>query len=253
MAGLFISIFVIFGNLGLWYFRFHLHRRMHIDADSNEAVNYFGQMIGLIYGILTGLIIVTAWQNFDSVNDYVENEASAILIFERSVGYIKSPQAERIHTMTLSYLRNIIEVEWPTYANGGEPLRFDPLIRTIRDALYSIKPVDEEQKSIVEKAFVAFERVIVARQSRIETYINTGIPSVFWIILTAGALITLTLTFFVHFKSYSAQVCLTTLFAISIGLVFFLMAAIDNPYRGQVHVSHEPYEALYKNLVSHLY
>jgi hypothetical protein len=49
------------------------------------------------------------------------------------------------------------------------------------------------------------------------------------------------------------QISLTTIYAIALGLVFFLMAAIDNPYRGEVHVSSEPYELLKTNLVDGVY
>ena len=51
---------------------------------------------------------------------------------------------------------------------------------------------------------------------------------------------------FPRFSSLLAHASLISLYAIALGFMFFLIAALDNPYRGEVHVGTEPFEALQK-------
>jgi hypothetical protein len=253
MALLFISLFVSFGLAGSLLFRFRFQRVFRLNHESNESINFVGQMIGVVYGILTGLIIVTAWEGFDTVVDSVADEAASIRSYQRALNYLNPSEREPLTMMNIAYVDDIIQKEWPAYARGDDPVISHSGLRDMEKMLYAISGKNENKRAEVSQALAKLERVSDARERRIETYINTGIPSVFWVILIAGAVMTLILTFFVHFESFVLQISLTTIYAIALGLVFFLMAAIDNPYRGEVHVSSEPYEALKTNLLDGVY
>jgi len=47
-----------------------------------------------------------------------------------------------------------------------------------------------------------------------------------------------------------AHMLLGGMLAAYLGTMIFLIAAMDNPFRGEVSVSAEPFEALYKHMVS---
>lgn len=253
MALLFISIFVSFGLAGCLLFRIRFQRVFRLSHESNEAINFVGQMIGVVYGILTGLIIVTAWEGFDTVVDSVADEAASIRSYQRALNYLNPSEREPLTAINIAYVDDIVQKEWPAYTRGEAPVISHSGLRDMEKMLYAIVANIENKRPEVSQALAKLERVSDARERRIEAYVNTGIPSVFWIILISGAIMTLILTFFVHFDSYALQTSLTTIYAIALGLVFFLMAAIDNPYRGEVHVSSEPYEALKMNLSDGVY
>lgn len=253
MSALFVSSFMLFGISGAFFFRQRIRPRLDLGHESNEAINYFAQMIGLIYGILTGLIIVTAWQNFDAVSAYVADEVASIRSFQRTYIQLPPSTASKIKSITVKYVESITDLEWPSYKRGEPAAIIHPALREMHQLLFSAQARNDTEKLAISASMASLELVIDAREKRIQTYSDTGIPAVFWIILTSGALITLMLTFFVHFESALTQYSLTTLYSISLGLVFFLMAAIDNPYRGDVHVSAEPYELLKEHLLKDLY
>lgn len=253
MCLVFISFFVAFGNIGIFIFRRYLSVRLHLGNETNEAINYFAQMIGLLYGILTGLIIVTAWQNYDAVTAFVSEEVGSIRSFQRSYVLLRPSSQARLKSITIDYVDSIVEKEWPSYTRGEPAMAIHPGLREIHKTLISISQETELEKEAIVAALTKLEVMIDARERRVQTYNDTGIPSVFWIILSAGALITLMLTFFVHFESEWTQYSLTTLYGISLGLVFFLMAAIDNPYRGEVHVTSDAYKTLKEHLIKDIY
>lgn len=253
MCLLFITFFVAFGNAGVTLFHKKLRIKFRLGNETNEAINFFAQMIGLLYGILTGLIIVTAWQNYDAVTSFVAEEVSSIRSFQRSHALLKPSSQAKLKSITINYVDSIIEKEWPAYTRGEPALVIHPGLWEIHQILISLSHETEMEREAVIATMSKLEIMIDARERRVQTYTDTGIPSVFWIILTAGALITLTLTFFVHFDSDWTQYTLTTLYGISLGLLFFLMAAIDNPYRGEVHVTSDAYKTLKQHLINDVY
>ena len=69
-------------------------------------------------------------------------------------------------------------------------------------------------------------------------------PGVFWLVVLVGGYITLTMMFFVHMPSLMARYILMSLFSLMMGMMYFLIAVIDNPFKGEVHVSSDPYRQL---------
>jgi ABC-type Mn2+/Zn2+ transport system permease subunit len=73
--------------------------------------------------------------------------------------------------------------------------------------------------------------------------VNTGVPAVFWAVILIGAFFNIVLSYLYHTSSLKMHVLLTSIFSIFLGLMIFLVAAVDNPFRGEVSV--QPDEYLY--------
>ena len=79
-----------------------------------------------------------------------------------------------------------------------------------------------------------------ARRARLAA-IDTGIPAVFWLAILGGTFSTIFIAYFFHVSSRKLHLILTGIFGGFVGCVVFLLAAVDNPFRGEVAVSAEAY------------
>ena len=77
---------------------------------------------------------------------------------------------------------------------------------------------------------------------------TTGIPSVMWYVVIVGALINLAMVWLFEMR-FLAHLFLGGLLAFYVGTIIFLIAAMDNHYRGEVSVSPEPFELVYKRML----
>ncbi len=249
LAACFIGFFLIFGLLGLTLFRGVIYSKMRLSSDTNEGVNFFAQTVGVLYGLLMGLVAVSCWDSFDHLDDLISEEVSSIGSFSRMIAGLESVHRPEIQKKTVEYLEDILKVDWPRYAEGVKDYDASEPLFEVRSLLFKINPSPPNQQAIYQIVLKELEHMVQLRRLRINAFLDAGVPPIFWSVLFAGSLLSLVMTYFVHFPSLLAHASLISLYAIALGFMFFLIAALDNPYRGEVHVSTEPYEALKKNLL----
>jgi hypothetical protein len=108
-------------------------------------------------------------------------------------------------------------------------------------------PADQGQTNLHQETLHAYDEVLRAQQLRLDSVMN-GLPAPIWWIVVLGALLTIAMTWLFVIEPFRAHVVPMVLLAIVIGLLTFLVAALDNPYRGSIYVGTEPFELLYARL-----
>ena len=78
--------------------------------------------------------------------------------------------------------------------------------------------------------------------------VTTGIPHVMWYVVLIGALINIAIVWMFDMK-FLTHMLLGGLLVFFLGAMIFLIAAMDNPFRGEVSVSSEAFELVYKNML----
>jgi hypothetical protein len=78
--------------------------------------------------------------------------------------------------------------------------------------------------------------------------VNTAIPPVMWYVVILGAVINIAMVWLFDMK-FITHLLLGGLLSAYLGTMIFLIAAMDHPFRGEVAVTPEPFEALYKHMV----
>ena len=69
-----------------------------------------------------------------------------------------------------------------------------------------------------------------------------------WYVVVVGSIINLAIVWLFEMK-FITHLFLGGLLAFYLGTIIFLIAAMDNPYRGEVSVSPAPFESLYKRML----
>ena len=91
--------------------------------------------------------------------------------------------------------------------------------------------------------------MIVARNQRLDS-VHSGLPSIMWIVILVGAVIGLSACFFFKVEDVRLHGILVTLLAIFIGLVIFMILALDRPYRGEYgKLEPQSYQLIYDQLM----
>ena len=95
----------------------------------------------------------------------------------------------------------------------------------------------------------AFNDLTQSRRARLNS-IDAEMPGPLWTLVIAGAAICIAVTWFLHTESFIMHVWMTVLFSALLALLIFLIAVLDNPYRGKISVSPEPLERVYQQIMS---
>ena len=70
-----------------------------------------------------------------------------------------------------------------------------------------------------------------------------------WAVILVGAIIGLSATFFFKVEDARLHGILVTLLAAFIGLVIFMILALDQPFRGDLGIGSQSYQLIYDHLM----
>ena len=114
--------------------------------------------------------------------------------------------------------------------------------------LMSCEPATEGQKLLHAETLRAYNHMMLSRRMRLDA-VDTGLPAVLWMVVVIGAVISLTATFFFRVAEVRLHAVLVILLASFIGLVIFMILALDRPFRGNLGIPPDPYRLIYDQLM----
>jgi hypothetical protein len=239
---LIVSSFTILPTAFLFPARYYIRKYLNLIDETNNMVGLFFSVASVFYGILMGLVVVSTLQNFANASTIVANEATQLGAIYRDISAYPEPYRSELQGRLREYTNFIINVAMPAHQQGGIP-NAEKIIKGFQDSLLAFNPTTNGQQAMHSESLHAFNEVIKARQSRIQA-VTSGLPAVFWIVVLIGTLCTITITYFFHVRDIKLHVLFTSVTGFLIGLLIFLTAAFDNPFRGEVSVDAEPYRLI---------
>lgn len=242
--GLFIvGVTCLFGVSGLFLTRFWIYESCRLNSETNESVSGLTGGVGVFIGLLVGLMAVAAWSNFDDVGKAAGREAAQIAVIYRDIGVLDEPQRSALRSEIKAYLHYVIDVAWPAHKRGESPRGGADILTKFLASLTSYDIRSQKDQILFAQALADYAKLIEARRARLES-VSVRVPGVLWVVVLCTAALSIFLTYFFHLGTLRAHVILTGIFSMVLGLMIFLLVALDSPFRGGVSVETEDYKSL---------
>jgi protein-S-isoprenylcysteine O-methyltransferase Ste14 len=240
-----VVLSVILSWIGLFVFDRYVNVSMR--SRHNDVAGFIIAIIGVVYAVLLAFIAVAAWASFDGANRIVQQEANLVGNLYRDSVAVPEPLRGEMRHHIRRYLEHVIEKEWPAQQMGEiEPHGWVALQRLHR-AIVGIDAQTRSQQVIEEEMLRTLNDLYNARRSRLLAAAD-GIPDTIWSILVLGGVITVGFTYFFGMPSMRMHYAMTGLLAVSLALVMVLIISLDWPFRGEVSISPEAYEAVQQTM-----
>lgn len=239
-----VAAFVVFSLAGQILTRRFVHRWLG-NEDHNDIVGQFLSASGVFFGITLGLLSVGAWENHSSVDAAVTQEATLLGVLYRNVDSFPEPHRTVLIDYLRKYTRAEIDQSWPLQQQGISPeeVGSDTLTSFYR-YLTSVEPASEAKKALQAEAMHQFSNMVESRRLRLAS-VSTQLPPIVWLVVFGGSILNLALMWLFVVKNKPLHDLLTGILAILLGLLVFLMAIMDFPFRGEFHVGPEAFEMVY--------
>jgi Protein of unknown function (DUF4239) len=246
-ANLVMASFIAVAVIGQRLTRRWVKRIAGNDGQYNELVGTTLATVGVFFGITLGLISVGAWQNFADVNTNVNQEVSAINVLYRSTSLYPEPKNNELKKELKEYVYYVINEEWPAQRKGIVPKGGTDKVTAFQKSLYAYEPASESMKSVHAETISTFNEMIKLRRTRLQSVV-TGLPSTLWLVIIFGSLLNIIIPWFLVYDRQFVQDLMIVLMAATIGLLVFLMGAMDYPFRGEFSVSPESFQLMYDRM-----
>lgn len=245
---LFVAGLCLFALGGLVVVRRHVLPRLRIGVEDSEFTGSMVQAVMVFYGLAMALIAVSVWQTYSDVSKIISQEATAVAALYRDVSNYPEPLQAQLQQQLRDYTDQIIHQAWPLQQRGQIPAGGVELMNRFQATLMSFEPVTEGQKILHAETFRAYNGMIQARRLRLDA-VGTRLPTVLWFIIIMGAMISSSSSFFFKVEDVRLHRVLVVLLAVFVGLVIFMIFALDHPFQGELGLSPAPYQLIYDQLM----
>jgi hypothetical protein len=213
----------------------------------NDLVGYALGAFGVFYGLLLGLLAVATYQNAANVEDNVAREAASLGALYRDVSSYPQPIRADLQKRLQDYTRFVIDKAWPAQRRGEVPQGSVQMMDEFQQVLTQFEPATKGQEIVHAETLRQFNDMILLRRLRINA-IHAGIPGVMWYVVAVGAVIN-TLLILSFRMRFDIHLVIGGMLSFFVGVVIFMIASMDNPFRGEVSVGPDAFELIYTSLM----
>lgn len=229
---------VLFGVGGRIVTRPLLRRIVGPPPGINDVAGTMIQAAGAFYGITLGLIAVGAWQTYGEVDERVAREAAALGALYRDVSVLPQPLRTELQGSLREYANFEIHTAWPAMRRGEIPTGGNAILDRFEDRLTAFEPDAEHDRLVTRQSFAQFNMLVEARRLRLQA-VTDGMPSAVWAVVVAGGIAMLMLCWLMVHERQRAVNLAVGLLSVLIGLIIYLTAAMDSPFRGDLCIGPE--------------
>lgn len=220
---------------------------IHTEKRANDMVGLGLSSFSTFFGLMLGLLSVASYQNYSNVNDLVDKEAASIAALYRDFSAYPEPIRGKLEERLREYARYVIEDGWPQQRRGVAPRGEVERITTLFETLSVFEPSKKNQEILHEETLRQFNHLVEARRARVAN-VTIGLPAVFWWVVAFGSLLNIVLIAILDMEVH-VHVILGGVLAAFLGVVIYLIAELDNPFRGAVSIGPEAIELVYKTVM----
>ncbi len=241
-------VFVLFTWLGAIFLRPLLRVVVRKQAGLNEVLGYLLGAHGVYFGILLGLLALAAYQNFADVDKLVSKEATKTGVVYRSVSSYPPPTRGELQGQLRTYVRFLIDEAWPEQRRGRIHPRGSVLTTEFQQTLMSFEPTTRSQEILHAETLRLFNELVELRRERLNA-VTTGIPAILWFVVVIGIVVNIILIWLLEMR-LMAHLFLGGLISFFLGTMIALVAAMDNPFRGEESIDSTAFQMVFTSLMS---
>jgi hypothetical protein len=245
---IFALLFVGITWIGILFLSPFLKMWLKGQEGINDLVGYALSGFGVFYGLLLGLLSVATYQNSTDVSSTVAKEAASLAALYRDVSSYPEPVRTDLTGKIRSYTEFVINEAWPAQRKGEIHPGGVKMMDDFQKVLTSFEPSTKGQEIVHAEALRQYNDMILLRRQRLQS-IGTGIPGVMWYVVGVGAVIN-TLLILCFRMRLDIHLVIGGLLSFFVGVLIFLVAAMDYPFRGEVSVGPDAFQLIYTSLMA---
>lgn len=158
------------------------------------AVGAIYAAVYVMFGVTLGFSLLLVWQEYEAARQTAETEAAAVEEVYRLAGRFPEPESSRVRDAAVSYVRAVVEEEWPAMERGRSSPRAGSLADDLRESVQGLDPHTPAEEGIYSASLTNVDDLGEARVLRLLD-IREGLPPLLWVVLVVGAAVTVSFTF----------------------------------------------------------
>jgi hypothetical protein len=215
--------------LGLVYGR----RLINVETlrQCHDVGGYLLSVVGTLYAVLLGLVVVYAMQSFQSAENICQQEANALADVYLLADHLPKVKQIEVKQLCSNYVNEVVDKEWNLMDDAKmSPIAHNYAIKLMK-ALNNYEPKTSNEsimyRTVLDKACQVWDN----RRAR-SNIASFGIPFEEWLVLLTGAAVTIVFTYFFGLDNLRVQAAMTAMIALLISLNLLMVLWFGYPFSG---------------------
>ena len=214
--------------------------------EHNDVAGFIYAVLGVAYAVLLAFVAIAVWQDYKTAQTNVENEANELAGVYFLASRLPEPQRTSVQDLAQRYARVVVEEEWPMMEQGKTSARADSLLRQLRLELLQFDPHTKGEQVLYERGLTDLHDALDARRSRL-LEVREGIPTLLWVVLVVGGVITVSFTYLFGLKSNLAHALMVAALTLLICAILFTIGEFNYPFSGIVEIRLEAFREVLRS------
>ena len=206
----------------------------------HEVGGVIFQLLGTLYAVILGLIVLDAMAKFEATEMIILNESQSLLVvFELAEQFKIGGKGKVVQQLTEDYIDEVITNDWGFMKDGILNHRAHDILKNLLDEIKKIVPITENEKQLFP---TLLQETISIRKYRYVRFsqAENGVPSPEWVMLLIGGVVTIVFTFFFRIENQKIQSLMIGMFALIIIMNLYMVLLFSEPYAGDFVASKKP-------------
>lgn len=219
------------------------------EAQNSNTAVMFGALY-VMYGLIVGFSAYLVSYQYDTAQKTAQGEAGSVEEIHRvAEGF---PEAKRLEVQKLAetYARTVVEEGWPLMREGRVSARAGGTADELRRGVVAFEPRTEREDVLYSQALTLVGDLDQYRAQRL-LEVREGIPSILWIVLIFGGVVTVCFTYLLGVKTERLHLGMILAYTLVLALILYTIRALDYPFDGLVQVGPEAFEAALSRMQSY--
>jgi len=226
-----------------------VHRLVPLDVrrTQNDIAGYISNIAAFVYAVLLAFLAVTVWQDYGNAQAIVHLEANAASNVFRQAEAYPEPLRRVVRDGIRAYVDTVIGEEWRLLGRGRLSEAGWRTLETLHRDILRFEPQDARQKAVHDEQLREMSRLLDQRRNRLYAA-GAGLNAVTWTVILVGSVLIVAFSYFMGTGNFRAHVAMTGILGASIGLVIFLIVAMDYPFRGDIGIKPDAFHQIHDNI-----
>lgn len=239
-------VLTVLGAIALVALSAYLPRRLDRGVDDQApdgpSASHAGAMLSALFLLCLAIAVVVPWTTADSAKSNTYSESDAIVRTYRAAGDLPAPTSDEVQEDLRSYVRFIVDEEWPAMASGDLRSRSAEMLVDIRSKVAALTPGDPDAVIVQETVLEEVQGLLSARRQRGADAATTT-PAVILVLTLLSGLAVLVFPFAAGARPRGASLAPLMVMAVMLGVAIFLTFDIVHAFDGSLKVEPDAFRA----------
>lgn len=219
--------------------------------ENNEIAGFKFGVVGVLYAVILGLAVVAVWDDYKTAQRTSAMEANDVADIYRDSAGLDPTIRDPIRRELRQYAKAVIEEEWPTIHAGVASAKAERSLDRLFPLVLGIEPAGVREQNVADELVRRLNSLADHRRERVLDA-QSRMPSLVWAALIAGAVVTISFTFFFGNRNARAHSFMTALLSGFITLLLYVIHDVDSPYSGDARLEPDAMKAVQRRIASDL-